>query len=522
MFVKKLIGKAGITIGTTLLLGTLCAFPANALTLSYNKDTVQVDAGKSQTLTVNASDTVGAVSYDWYYYDDNSNKVSVGKSSSFTFTANPDTPWQYLCRVEDEEDYGKAHFYVKVFNNLKLTYTEDVDVKALSTNTLSVQVSANDKTGIAYKWWYYDDDWKEITLGTNATYTFSASTTTPNSIHCTVTDRYGNYETANFHVDIENDFAVTEEVTGAAEPGETITMKAAVSAVDTSHVQYQWSKWDSVNSKEKDITGATSSTYTFIAGDKGDYSSYTCTVTDGYDHTKYGYFSFWIYDHDYEGEVTKEATCAENGVTTYTCKNCGKTYTEAIPMLSHIYDGGKITKEPTYTKTGVYTYTCSRCGDTKIETIPMLQVGTGTQVKVGSLKYTVVSTGASISNRSVYVVGSVKKKATVTKVVIPDTVKIGTLKYRVVGIDSNAFKKFTKLRTVVIGKNVRYIGEKAFYGCKALKKITIKSKALAGVGRYAIKSINKKTVIKVPSAKKRAYKKLFTKQAGFTSTMKIK
>ena len=34
--------------------------------------------------------------------------------------------------------------------------------------------------------------------------------------------------------------------------------------------------------------------------------------------------------HKYEGVVTKDATCTEEGVMTYTCKNCSDAYTEAI------------------------------------------------------------------------------------------------------------------------------------------------------------------------------------------------
>lgn len=42
-------------------------------------------------------------------------------------------------------------------------------------------------------------------------------------------------------------------------------------------------------------------------------------------------------DHEYdEGEVTKEATCANKGEITYTCEECGKTKTEKTDKLPHV------------------------------------------------------------------------------------------------------------------------------------------------------------------------------------------
>lgn len=71
------------------------------------------------------------------------------------------------------------------------------------------------------------------------------------------------------------------------------------------------------------------------------------------------------------------------------------------------------------------------------------------------------------------------------------------------------------------GTNLREIGSKAFFGCKKLKNITIKSKVLKKVGKNAFKGIHKKAVIKVPAAKYKAYVKLLAKK-GQGSTVRIK
>ena len=107
------------------------------------------------------------------------------------------------------------------------------------------------------------------------------------------------------------------------------------------------------------------------------------------------------------------------------------------------------------------------------------------------------------------------------KIRVPATVKIGTTICKVTAISANALKNNKKLTTVVIGKNVKTIGKKAFYGCKNLKKILIKSKVLKKVGVKAFTGTNKKLVIKVPAKKLKAYKKLL-KNKGQAKTAVIK
>ena len=78
-------------------------------------------------------------------------------------------------------------------------------------------------------------------------------------------------------------------------------------------------------------------------------------------------------------KVTTEATCAKEGVRTYTAtvtlngKNYTDTKTEKIAKTeNHSWDEGKITTQPTDTREGVKTYTCTVCGKTKTEAIPKL------------------------------------------------------------------------------------------------------------------------------------------------------
>ena len=72
--------------------------------------------------------------------------------------------------------------------------------------------------------------------------------------------------------------------------------------------------------------------------------------------------------HEYEENVTKEPTCTENGEKTYKCKNCSDSYTEEISATGHEYESN-VTKEATCTEEGELTYTCKKCGDTYTETV---------------------------------------------------------------------------------------------------------------------------------------------------------
>lgn len=108
---------------------------------------------------------------------------------------------------------------------------------------------------------------------------------------------------------------------------------------------------------------------------------------------------------DTEAEITKPATCEENGETTYTAnfENTAfevqtKTVADIEPIghkfgdwkkfddkqhqrvcehdsshvekANHSWDAGKVTKEPTEKTTGIKTYTCTVCKGTKTEIIP--------------------------------------------------------------------------------------------------------------------------------------------------------
>ena len=66
--------------------------------------------------------------------------------------------------------------------------------------------------------------------------------------------------------------------------------------------------------------------------------------------------------HDYRQTASTAATCTEAGSVTYTCADCGDSYTETVPALGHNYAAAD--------DAGDTIYTCTRCGEQYSELLP--------------------------------------------------------------------------------------------------------------------------------------------------------
>ena len=123
------------------------------------------------------------------------------------------------------------------------------------------------------------------------------------------------------------------------------------------------------------------------------------------------------HSHSYTSTVTKEPTCTEKGVRTYTCSYDGSTYTEAIPALGHEWgnwkpDGKHLTHTRTcsrgcteaknceYTVTTTNdrdTYTCPVCGDT-------YEVKKDSAVRIGTTGYANLDTALAAEGENYTIV----------------------------------------------------------------------------------------------------------------------
>lgn len=85
--------------------------------------------------------------------------------------------------------------------------------------------------------------------------------------------------------------------------------------------------------------------------------------------------------------------------------------------------------------------------------------------------------------------------------------------FKITGIDDKVFKKHTKLRSVVIGKNIKTIGAEAFMGCSKLKSVTFKTTKLTktSIGKNAFKGLPDSVTVKVPKKVLKLYKQILRK-----------
>ena len=254
--------------------------------------------------------------------------------------------------------------------------------------------------------------------------------------------------------------------------------------------------------------------------------------------------------HNYSSDWTIDtaATCSAIGSKSHHCTRCDskKDITEIPASGKHTWNNGVITKPATIAEEGVKTYTCTVCGVTRTETIAKLPMPTVTPVPTATPTPAItsaptvtptpsVSVGTKITDKktgNIYKVTSSRSSSQTvafignkvkTSVIIPTTIKIKGATYKVTEISTNAFKNNRKLKKVVIGQNIVRIGKNAFYGCKKLTSITIKSSRLTlkNIGKNAFKNTSPKATVKVPKKQKALYNQILKKR-GLNKKAKVK
>ena len=229
-----------------------------------------------------------------------------------------------------------------------------------------------------------------------------------------------------------------------------------------------------------------------------------------------------IQGHEYSSAVTKESTCTEDGILTYTCAHCGDSYEEVIPA-AHTYseeDGKCIHCGEAYLITGT-------CGDDltwSLDWFGKLTIsGTGEMYNYLNtyadkypapwyddfsydIKTVVVEEGVtSIGNYAFYQCGEL------TTVELADSVaSFGSnsfascyslesikLPTALTEIPERCFSSCGALDEVIWNENLTAIGSNAFYGC-ALGD-TVLPEGITTIGQYAFGGCGSMTKLTLPS-----------------------
>lgn len=253
-----------------------------------------------------------------------------------------------------------------------------------------------------------------------------------------------------------------------------------------------------------------------------------------------------------EGVLIREATPLQKGQKRFTCKECGTSRVQIIyydpksdAPLKLQDDQNKneyqITVDEGNTELPIVTY-IKPVKPAKAIVIPATVVIDGTTLNVTRIENaafqkdrTVVKVTIGKNVKSIPMQcfsGATKLKTvnvgdgvtTIGKEAFYNCKKLTSVKLgkNVKSIGDKAFAKCPKLKTITIPSNVTTLGASLFTGDKSLKTIVIKSKKLTDkkLKKNAFKGVSTKTVIKVPKAKLKAYKKLFVKK-GLSKKVKI-
>ncbi len=203
----------------------------------------------------------------------------------------------------------------------------------------------------------------------------------------------------------------------------------------------------------------------------------------------------------------KNATCKEEGYTgDIYCSICNALLEKGtiLSKLDHQWSNGRITKKATYKTGGELTYHCTKCAAKKIVSIKKLAYPkAGTVYTISGNQYKVSKPGAEVI--------LIKTSNTTKNVTVPAQIYTQGITYKVTSIGAKASNNNKKLTKVTIGTNIVKINNDAFFNCKNLKTVTIKSVLLTTktANKKAFKNAHKKLVIQVPKKVKKNYTKIF-------------
>ena len=509
-------------------------------------------------LEVKATSPNEIASYKWYQLYGEGGQYYLAKGKAFYLTkdimehAFPKTYVKIACRVKEKNGSVKSYFVnfrLKNYTDEAQCYTNgELTNETLipEGNTVTLKILPEDaKQSYVYEWYDFDGhkfgcDGSELTIRKNGEF---------EGYYCklkcgsdTTKYRFFLYSDKQYMIqrwindervqDRSWDNSYYYSLTERIEENKESKLEVKVFP-DNGDVLYQWYK----NGEKLNETNSCIKAVIY------DDDEFKCIVKSD-DLSKIIRFHFYTYTAcDHKEVVTDEAvspTCEADGLSEGShCGKCGIDLVEQKPLKAtgHKWDNGVITKAPTVSEFGIKLFTCSACHKTYETQIPK---ATGTtdannvSVSDNNKNNLNAANGNTVlNNNSMYMItgaNTVEYKESpkkTTSVSVPGSVTIKGVKYQVTSIAPKAFKNNKKLKKIIIPASVKSIGKEAYYGCKNLQSIIIKTKLLTtkSVGKNAFRKAGsknyKKLVVKVPKSKKKSYTKLLRKK-GLSSAAKIK
>lgn len=234
--------------------------------------------GERITLTVVVKTAPGVdeskLHFQWYELDQDWNSRAIPGETGKSLTVTVKESKAYEFRIAEYGHAAEVQFSVEAasfsaeiegsapivrsyeFGNIQFSMIVDKGGPA----TLEAVVTYGDPAGLTYRWWTYDNDRNQVTLGTDAVLKVE-SVTEYTDVYLKMTAPDG-YQKSFFGIRIvpDNGFSVRPEgaedgdnyVHISAQKGDTVELRAVVTADDTSGLGYQWGyideggRWNSI------------------------------------------------------------------------------------------------------------------------------------------------------------------------------------------------------------------------------------------------------------------------------------
>ena len=284
------------------------AFSAEALN---DEDSFRVQTGETATMQVAASCRQGELTYQWYrrvppeesgyswWYEE-----TLTGATGDTYTTPAITKAeQYYCRVSDM--YGNSEdvwFSVHIENNLTVTSIGSKNRLVELGSDVELAVTAECTTGeLTYKWyegyvyeeddenWWYD--YSNTVVNTGSSYTIQ-NVSQRRAFRCEVSDEYGNEESIEFTISIDNGLRITGSFKDdPAMFGEPATLQV-IARCKTGGLTYRWYKYSDEEEDYIRIQDAAEAVYTTEALTELQ-AEYRCIVLDNYRNSTSVHFTLY-------------------------------------------------------------------------------------------------------------------------------------------------------------------------------------------------------------------------------------